>query len=150
MLTSWGKFREGQGINTLYREGLVCWDVGIHIPHNTVFFLYLATICCPILNSLNIKHFPHIHAFVVQKSRLFYLVSHSSLFLIFFPFDLFLPVFSAFCQHYSDASWIMINTIMSLIFSRIKIHIACSRENCFVNPLFILGNIFKMPGLENI
>lgn len=116
-----------------------CWDVDIHIPHNTGFFLYQSTICCTILNSLNIKLFSHIHASVVQKSTLFYLVSHSFLFHFFFFFNLFLPIFSAFCLHYSAASWVMINTIMSLIFGCIKIHVVCSRENFFVNPIFTLG-----------
>lgn len=32
---------------------------------------------------------------------------------LFVPFPLFLPISSAFCQHYSDASWVMINTITS-------------------------------------
>lgn len=64
--------------------------------------------------------------------------SFYSTFVVFF-FNIFLPIFSAFCQHYSAASWVMINTITSLIFGCIKIHVVCSRENCFVNPIFPLG-----------
>lgn len=121
------------------------WSVGTGISTSLTtvifFFLYLATICCTIPNSLNIKLFPHTHAPVIRKAGCFILsvTPFYSSFVFCFSFNQFLPLFSAFSQHYSDASWVMINTIMLLIFGRIKIHIACSRENCFVNPIFILG-----------
>lgn len=123
-------------------------DICIHIPGKTVFFPYLATICCIILKFFKYQTVFHIPLHLLfREAGCFPLSVLSIPHLGFFSFHLFLPIFSTFCQYHSVKHFrcLMGNDKYSFNPGNVVgpkiyiIHIACSRENCFIISIFILG-----------